>query len=101
MEAFYVLLGLSAAMFGIGLYGLTTKRNMLRMLLSAEINFNAAMLMLLTLASSSSAPAVGGVTALLAIGIAVADVGIMVSIAILMFQRKKRLDVYELRKFKG
>ena len=88
-------------MFGIGLYGIITKRNMLRMLLSAEINFNAAMLMLLTLASSSSSPAAGGVIALLAIGIAVADVGIMVSIAILMFQRKKSLDVYELRKFKG
>ena len=101
MEVVYILLGLSAAMFGIGLYGMITKRNMLRMLLSAEINFNAAMLILLTLASSSSSPATGGVIALLAIGIAVADVGIMVSIAILMFQRKKRLDVYELREFKG
>ncbi|HJX23820.1 MAG TPA: NADH-quinone oxidoreductase subunit NuoK [Candidatus Bathyarchaeia archaeon] len=101
MEEIYILLGLSAAMFGIGLYGIITKRNMLRMLLSAEINFNAAVLMLLTLASSSTSPAAGGVIALLAIGIAVADVGIMVSIAILMFQHKKRLDVYELRKFKG
>jgi len=101
MELALLFLSLSAAMFGIGLYGLISKRNMLRMLLSAEVNFNAAMLALLTLASSSSSPATGGVIALLAIGIAAADIGIMVSIAILMFQLKRRLDVYELRKFRG
>lgn len=101
MELALLFLSLSAAMFGIGLYGLISKRNMLRMLLSAEVNFNAAMLALLTLASSSSSAATGGVIALLAIGIAAADVGIMVAIAILMFQLKRRLDVYELEKFKG
>jgi len=101
MEIALLFLSLSAAMFGIGLYGLISKRNMLRMLLSAEVNFNAAMLALLTLASSSSSPATGGVIALLAIGIAAADIGIMVAIAILMFQLKRRLDVYELKEFKG
>lgn len=100
MDIGSLFLILSAAMFGIGLYGLTSKRNMLRMLLSAEVNFNAAMLALLTLAASSS-PATGGVMALLAIGIAVADVGMMVSIAVLMFQRKRHLDVYELEESKG
>ncbi len=101
MEISLLFLSLSAAMFGIGLYGLISKRNMLRMLLSAEVNFNAAILALLTLASSSSSPATGGVIALLAIGIAAADIGIMVAIAILMFQLKRRLDVYELKEFKG
>jgi NADH-quinone oxidoreductase subunit K len=101
METAYLFLSLSAAMFGIGLYGLVSKRNMLRMLLSAEVNFNGAVLALLTLASTSSSPATGGVIALLAIGIAGADVGMMVSIAILMFRLKRKLDVYELKESKG
>jgi NADH-quinone oxidoreductase subunit K len=104
MEISYLFLTLSAAMFGIGLYGLISKRNMLRMLLSAEVNFNAAMLALLTLSSSTASPtavATGGVIALLAIGIAAADIGMLVAIAILMFQLKRRLDVYELKESRG
>lgn len=101
MEISFLFLSLSAAMFGIGLYGLVSKRNMLRMLLSAEVNFNAAMLALLTLASSTASPATGGVIALLAIGIAAADIGMLVAIAILMFQLKRRLDVYELKESRG
>mgnify|MGYP006267152057 CR=1 FL=1 len=99
-----LLLSLSAFMFGIGLYGLTSKRNMLRMLLAAEVNFNAALLALLAFASSSpstEAASAGGITALLAIGIAAADVGMMVSIAILMYHLRRRLDVYELKESKG
>jgi len=101
MEISFLFLSLSAAMFGIGLYGLISKRNMLRMLLSAEVNFNAAMLALLTLASSTASPATGGVIGLLAIGIAAADIGMLVAIAILMFQLKRRLDVYELKESRG
>jgi len=97
----------SIAMLVIGVYGLVSRRNMLRMLLSAEIIFNAALLALL---ASSSIPiyaaaqpdkaAVGGVIALLAIGIAAAEVGVTVSVAILLFQAKRHVDVYELRRFK-
>jgi NADH-quinone oxidoreductase subunit K len=102
MDLLLLFLSLSAAMFGIGLYGLISKRNMLRMLLAAEVNFNAAMLALLTFAATSpEGAATGGIIALLAIGMAAADVGIMVSIAILMFHLKHKLDVYELEEFKG
>jgi NADH-quinone oxidoreductase subunit K len=100
MELISLVLSFSALMFGIGLYGLITRRNILRMLLSAEITFNAALLALLAFASSSS-PATGGIIALLAIGIEAADVGIMVSIAILMFHLRRDLDVYELKESRG
>jgi NADH-quinone oxidoreductase subunit K len=92
------LLVLSAFMFGIGLYGLISRRNILRMLLSAEITFNSALLALLTFSAASSSPATGGITALLAIGIEAADVGMIVSIAVLMFHLRHDLDVYELKK---
>lgn len=101
MEIITLLLSFSALMFGIGLYGLIARRNILRMLLSAEITFNAALLALLSFAASSVSPATGGIIALLAIGIEAADVGIMVSIAILMFHLRRDLDVYELRESRG
>jgi NADH:ubiquinone oxidoreductase subunit K len=71
------------------------------MLLAAEINFNAAILALVAFASQSPSPATGEVVALLATGIAAADVGVLVSIAILMYRLKKRSDVYELKESRG
>jgi NADH:ubiquinone oxidoreductase subunit K len=101
MDIIALYLTLSAVLFGIGMYGLITKRTMLRMLLSAEINFNAAVLALVALASQSPSPATGEVVAVLATGIAAADVGILVSIAMLMYRVKRRSDVYELEESKG
>jgi len=99
MMTIYAYLLVSAAMFGIGTYGLVSKRNMLRMLLSAEVMFNAALLALISLAAPGF-PDPGGVLALLAIGLGVADVGVVVSLAVLMMQLKGEVDVYELSKFK-
>jgi NADH:ubiquinone oxidoreductase subunit K len=90
-----LFLSLSVVLFGIGMYGIISKRTMLRMLLASEINFNAAVLALV--AFGSQAPAIGEVVALLATGIAAADVGVLVAIAILMYRIKKHADVYELR----
>ncbi len=101
MDVIVLFLTLSAILFAIGIYGLVSKRTMLRMLLAAEINFNAAVLALIALASQSPSPATGEVVAVLATGIAAADVGILISIAILMYRLKRRSDVYELKESKG
>ena len=53
MNIIVLFLTLSAILFSIGMYGLISKRTMLRMLLAAEINFNAAILALVALASQS------------------------------------------------
>ena len=70
MNIIVLFLTLSAILFSIGMYGLISKRTMLRMLLAAEINFNAAVLALVALASQSSSPATGEVVAVIATGIA-------------------------------
>ena len=101
MDIVILFLTLSVILFGIGIYGIISKRTMLRMLLAAEINFNAAVLALVAFASQSPSPATGEVVALLATGIAAADVGILVSIAILMYRIKKKSDVYELKESRG
>lgn len=101
MDIVILFLILSTILFAIGIYGVISKRTMLRMLLATEINFNAAILALVALASQSSSPATGEVVAIIATGIAAADVGILVSIAMLMYRIKKRSDVYELKESKG
>jgi NADH-quinone oxidoreductase subunit K len=96
-----MFLVLAAVVFAIGVYGLLGKRNMLRMLLSAEVMFNSVLLFLLTISAITAAPFTGGIIALLAIGIAAAEVGVIVSLAILMFRIKESIDVYELSEQRG
>ncbi len=98
----YLYLMVSAVLFALGTYGLMTRRNIIRMLLSAEVIFNAALLAFLALSSvSSSLAAPGGALVIIAISLSAAEVGVIVSIAILMFRKKESLDVYELSEFKG
>jgi len=101
MEIFWYLI-LSAILLSIGIYGLLTKRNIIRMLLSAEVIFNAALLSFLALSSIDAGYGpVGGALTLLAISLSAAEVGVIVSIAIMMFRMIGTLDTYELKKFKG
>ncbi len=101
MEVYYYLI-LSAVLLSIGIYGIVSKRNVIRMLLSAEVIFNAALLSLLSLASLDSGYGpVGGALAVIAISLSAAEVGVIVSLAILMFRMRGTLDTYELRRFRG
>ena len=95
-------LAVSAVLFALGIYGLLTRRHLIRMLLSAEVIFNAAILAFLALASVDAAYGpVGGAVVIIAIALAAAEVGVIVSIAILMFRMRKALDLYELSELKG
>ncbi|KXA89826.1 hypothetical protein AKJ61_02040 [candidate division MSBL1 archaeon SCGC-AAA259B11] len=95
MLNYFLFLALAATIFGIGIYGLLSRRNILRMLLSAEVMFSSAILTLITLAATSD-PSGGRVIALIAIGTATAEVGVLISIAILFFRTTGETDVFEL-----
>jgi len=101
MLVIYSFLITSAVIFGIGIYGFITRRNMLKMLMSAEVMFNGALLALLALSRASMVPAKGGILALIAISLAASEIGVMVSLAILIFRIKRTIDVYELRRHRG
>ena len=109
MMPLFIFLLTSIIMFIIGIYGIVSTRNMLRMLLSAEIIFNSALLALLSLSSISisstvvytTKTSVGGIIALFAIGLSASEIGVTIAIAILLFQIKRNVDVYELKKFRG
>ncbi len=97
----YAFLILASILFAIGVYGILSKRNIIRMLLSAEVLFNSVLLFLLTFSSQTSSPSTGGVIALLAIGIGAAEIGVIVSLTVLMFRLKETVDTYKISEQKG
>lgn len=101
MLNYYAFIILASILFAIGAYGLLSKRNVLRMLLSAEVMFNSVLLFLLTFSTLTSSPSTGGVIAIIAIGIAATEVGVIVSLAVLMFRLKDTVDVYKISEQKG
>ncbi len=97
----YAFLILASILFAIGVYGILSKRNIIRMLLSAEVLFNSVLLFLLTFSSQTSSPSTGGVIALLAIGIGAAEIGVIVSLTVLMFRLKETVDTYKISEQRG
>lgn len=85
---------LSAILFSTGLIGIMTRRNLLMILLSIEIMFNAANLAFVTYARAWSD--VGGqVIAFFVIAVAAAEVTVGLAIAILVSRRLHTMNADE------
>ena len=82
---------LSAALFAIGLVGVITRRNVLMILLSIELMFNAANLSFIAFAHTW-ADLSGQVIVFFVITIAAAEVTVGLAIAILLFRNLKTLE---------
>ena len=90
----------SVALLGIGIYGLSVKRNAIRMLFAVEIIINAANLNLV--AFGRFLPHSGGQTmALFSIAIAAAEVAVGLSLIIVAYRMYQNIDVTEFRSLKG
>jgi len=90
----------SIALLGIGIYGLSVKRNAIRMLFAVEIIINAANLNLV--AFGRFLPHSGGQTmALFSIAIAAAEVAVGLSLIIVAYRMYKNVDIAEFRSLKG
>jgi len=90
----------SIAMLGIGIYGLSVKRNAIRMLFAVEIIINAANLNLV--AFGRFLPHSGGQTlALFSIAIAAAEVAVGLSIIIVAYRMYQNIDIADFRSLKG
>tara|TARA_B110001454_G_C12565561_1_gene369630 strand:+ start:153 stop:416 length:264 start_codon:yes stop_codon:yes gene_type:complete len=87
-------------MLGIGIYGLSVKRNAIRMLFAIEIIVNAANLNLIAFARFM--PHSGGQTlALFSIAIAAAEVAVGLALIIVAYRLYKNIDVADFRSLKG
>ncbi len=91
---------MSVALLGIGIYGLSVKRNAIRMLFAVEIIINAANLNLV--AFGRFLPHSGGQTmALFSIAVAAAEVAVGLSLIIVAYRMYKNVDIAEFRSLRG
>jgi NADH:ubiquinone oxidoreductase subunit K len=87
---------LSALLFSLGLYGLLTRRNLIAMLMCAELVLNAAALNFVAFHHFLyRGQAAGPVFALFIIAVAAAEAAIALAIFITLFRHKRQIDVQD------
>ena len=98
----------SAVLFGIGIYGLVTKRNALRLLFAVEIMINAANLNFVAFeqyapfAAAASVDNAGGQTfVLFSIALAAAEAAVILAIIVVAYRLHQDVDVSELKSLEG
>jgi NAD(P)H-quinone oxidoreductase subunit 4L len=100
----------SAMLFGIGIYGLVTKRNALRLLFAVEIMINAANLNFVAFgqylpfesSTLTSLPnPLGQTFVLFSIALAAAEAAVILAIIVVAYRLHKDVDVSELKSLGG
>jgi NADH:ubiquinone oxidoreductase subunit K len=91
---------ISLILVGIGVYGLTVKRNAIRMIFAIEIIANAANLNLIAF-SRYLGDIQGQIFALFAIAIAAAEVAVGLAIIIIAYRLYKNIDVSQYKYLRG
>jgi NADH-quinone oxidoreductase subunit K len=100
MDRTQLLLGVSFALFGIGLVGVLIRRNALVMLMCMELMLNGVVLSLVTFAAQSATVA-GAVLVFLIFVVAAAEIGIAIPIVLLLSRQRHTLDVGAYGELKG
>jgi NADH-quinone oxidoreductase subunit K len=91
---------LAAILFGIGLYGVMRRKNLLMLFFATEILLNAANIALAAVSSYYKDPT-GQIFALFIIAIAASEVAVGLGFLILMFKRQGSIDLDKLQIMKG
>lgn len=76
---------LAALLFGIGVYGLLTRRQAVAMLLCVELMLNAANIVFVAFARHQNGP--GQIFAMFALAITVAEVAVGLALVLLLYRR--------------
>ena len=93
------VLGLSAVLFGIGVFGFLARRNIILMLVSVEVMLNAVNLSLLGFSGHMGDPR-GQVLALFVIVVAAAEAGVGLGLVITLNRNKPGAGVADLTDLK-
>jgi NADH:ubiquinone oxidoreductase subunit K len=92
----------SAALLGIGIYGLSVKKNAIRILFSVEIIVNAANLNFIAFARYLNPPQVSGqVIVFYSIAAAAMEAAVGLALILVAFRLNQSIDVRKLDKLKG
>ena len=100
MDKVQLLLGLSIALFAIGLLGVIVRRNLLVMLMCMELMLNGVNLSLVTFAHTLGST-VGAVLVFLIFVVATAEIAIAIPVVLLLVRRKRTLDIASYSDLKG
>jgi NADH:ubiquinone oxidoreductase subunit K len=92
----------SSALLGIGVYGLVTKRNALRLLFAVEIMINAANLNFVAFSQYVfQSNAVGQTFVLFSIALAAGEAAVVLAIVVVAYRLHQDVDVSELKSLEG
>ncbi len=94
------VLGLSAVIMGIGVFGFLARRNIILMFVSIEVMLNAVNLSLVGFSTHLEDPR-GQVLALFVIAVAAAEAGVGLGLVIALNRNKPGADVADLTQLKG
>ena len=93
---------MSAALLGIGIYGLTVKRNAIRILFAIELIVNAANLNFVAFTRYMNPPIVSGqVIVFYSIAAAAMEAAVGLALILVAFRLNSTIDVRKLHKLKG
>lgn len=100
MDKVALLLGVSVALFAIGLLGLVVRRNLLVMLMCMELMLNGVNLSLVTFAQRGGTVD-GAVLVFLVFIVAASEIAIAIPIVLLLVRQRRTLDAGAYSELKG
>ncbi len=100
MDKVGLLLGVSVALFAIGLLGLVVRRNLLVMLMCMELMLNGVNLSLVTFAQRGGTVD-GAVLVFLVFIVAASEIAIAIPIVLLLVRQRRTLDAGAYSELKG
>ena len=100
MDKVQMLIGLSIALFAIGLTGVIIRRNVLVMLMCMELMLNGVNLSLVTFSQQAGNTA-GAVLVFLTFVVATAEIALAIPIVLLLVRDKRTLDLDAYSDLKG
>jgi len=101
MVSLYDFLSVSAVLLAIGVYGLVTKRNAMKLVFSIEILINAANINFIAFNRYLWPTAQGQTVVLFSIALAGAEAAVILAIIVVAFRMHKGVDVSELKTLSG
>jgi NAD(P)H-quinone oxidoreductase subunit 4L len=101
MITLFDYLFVSAILFAVGIYGLVTKRNAMRLVFSVEILINAANINFIAFNRFLWPVALGQTISLFIIALAAAEAAVILAIVVVAFRLHRDVDVAELKTLEG
>ena len=94
-------LAVSAGLFAVGVYGLVTKRNAMRLVFSVEVLVNAANINFIAFNRFLWPTALGQTVVLFSIALAAAEAAVILAIVVVAYRIHDDVDVGELKNLRG